>query len=197
MTKNVFKLAAATLLIAATAACTGSGEKGVPSPETSSSPSSSGVSTALPKRPSELKLDGVDPCKLLTSVQMGQIKVAEAKSDQIEVGDLGKSPGCFYKNGLQYAYTVVLVKNKSVESWLDGGGNMTAKVVDVAGFGAAELTFTGTKSVDCTIAVDVADGQQLHMTYTPTTKKGETQEEMCGNVKKAALLAVETLKTLK
>lgn len=128
---------------------------------------------------------------------MSQVKVVKAVPDQIEVSDFGNAPGCFYENGLKYSYTAVLVTNKGVPFWLKGSGNVDAKVVDVGGFGAAQITFTGTNSVNCNVAVDVAEGQQLHMSYDPGTEKGDSQEQMCSKVNKAAALAVETLKTLR
>ncbi|GAA3636871.1 hypothetical protein GCM10022267_24240 [Lentzea roselyniae] len=199
MSKTVFKIIAAASVLVAATACTSSGEKGKPSPTSGGSPTSgtSGSAKELPKRPTELKLDGVDACKLLTQAQMDQIKVTEAVPQQIEVSNFGKAPGCFYENGLKYSYTVVLVTNKGVPFWLSGSGNLDVKVVDVAGYGAAQLTLTGTNSVNCNVTVDVAEGQQLHMSYDPVTEKGDSQDQMCSKANKAAALAVETLKTLK
>lgn len=128
---------------------------------------------------------------------MAEVKVTEAVPDQLEVSNFGKAPGCMYNNGVKYSYTVILVTNKGVPFWLSGSGNVDAKVVNVAGYGAAQLTFTGTDSVNCAVTVDVAEGQQLYMGYDPTTQKGDTQDQMCSNASKAAELAVETLKTLK
>lgn len=199
MTKTIFKIAAVASVLVASAACTSSGVGGTPSPTTGSSSASdsSNPSVDVPARPADLKVNDVDPCKLLTAAQMAEIKVAEAVPDQIEVSDLGKQPGCFYENGLKYSYTVVGLKNRDIRSWLNGGGNTTSKLVDVAGFGAAEIVFTGTEGLDCAVAVDVSDGQALYVNYSPTTQKGESQDQLCANAKKAATLAVETLKTLK
>lgn len=106
------------------------------------------------------------------------------------------SPGCSYDNNLQYSYQVATVTGKGVDYW-GAGGNVDVKSTDVTGFGAVQITFLGTDNVDCSLAVDVADGQQLFLSYRPTAKEGESQQQMCDNVKKAAGLAVETLKTLK
>lgn len=186
-------------MLLAVAACTSSGEKGKPNPTSGASPTSGSSSPAgdLPKRPADLKLDGADPCKLLTQAQMDQVKVAEAVPQKLEVAGLGQAPGCFYENGLKYTYAVSLITNKGVPFWLHGSGNVDAKVVDVAGYGAAQLTLTGTQGFDCAVAVDVAEGQQLHFLYSPGTEKGDTQDQLCSKVNKAAALAVETLKTLK
>lgn len=199
MIKTTFKIFAVASVLVMSAACTSSGETGKPGPTSEGSPTSgsSSPNVDVPKRPADLKLSGVDPCKLLTAEQMKEVKVAEATPDQIEVSDLGKQPGCYFENGVKYGYTVVGLTNRDIRSWLNGGGNTTSKLVDVAGYGAAEISFTGTEGVNCSVAVDAADGQALYVSYDPGTQKGETQQQMCGNAKKAATLAVETLKTLK
>ena len=76
-------------------------------------------------------------------------------------------------------------------------GTTISKLVDVSGYGAAQITLTGTDSVNCAVTVDVSDGQPLYMDYSPTTQKGDYQDQLCGNARKAATLAVEFLKTLK
>ncbi|WP_093595666.1 DUF3558 domain-containing protein [Lentzea waywayandensis] len=199
MSKSILKIMALASVLAATAACTTNGVGGTPGPTSGGSPTSesSKPNVDVPKRPADLKVNGVDPCKLLTASQMTEVKVAEAVPDQIEVSDLGKQPGCFYENGVKYAYTVVGLTNRDIRAWLDGGGNTTSRLLDVAGFGAAEIVLTGTEGVNCAVAVDVSDGQALYVNYSPTTQKGESQDQLCGNAKKAATLAVETLKTLK
>ncbi|MGW4207905.1 DUF3558 domain-containing protein [Lentzea sp. NPDC004789] len=199
MTRAIFKIMAVASVLLAGTACTGNSVGGTPSPTSGGSPTSksSTSNVDVPKRPANLKLNGVDPCKLLTASQMSEIKVAQATSDQVEVSDLGKQPGCFYENGLKYTYMVVGLTNRDIRSWLNGGGNTTSKLVDVGGFGAAQITLTGTEGVNCAIAVDVSDGQALYVNYSPTTQKSETQDQLCGNAKKAATLAVDTLKNLK
>lgn len=195
MTKKILAAAAVAAALLTVSACSGD-VSGSPNPTQNSSSSSNTGTAALPKRPSELKLDGVDPCKLLTASQMKEIKVAEARPRQMKAVDGQPSPGCSYDNNLQYSYAIATVTGKGIEFWRSGG-NVDTKVVDVTGFGAVQITFLGTENVDCAISVDVAEGQQLFMDYTPTAKEGESQQQMCDNVKKAAGLAVETLKTLK
>ncbi|SEP76712.1 Protein of unknown function [Lentzea xinjiangensis] len=199
MIRSICAIAAVVSVLVTGSACTSNGIGGTPSPTSGgSTPSSSANPDAeVPARPADLKLNGVDPCKLLTAPQMTAIAVAEAVPDQVEVSDLGKQPGCFYENGLKYTYTVVGLTNRDIRSWLNGGGNTTSKLIDVAGFGAAEIVLTGTEGVNCSVAVDVSEGQALYVNYSPTTQKGESQDQLCGNAKKASALAVETLKTLK
>lgn len=175
-------------------ACT-SDVPGNPSP-TQKSSSSSNTGAALPKRPTVLKLDGVDPCKLLTASQMDEIKVATARARESKAVDQKSWPGCSFDNNLQYAYQVATITGKGVDYW-GAGGNVDVKPAEVAGFGAVQITFLGTNNVDCSLAVDVADGQHLFMSYRPTVKEGESQQQMCDNVKNFAGLVLATLKTLK
>lgn len=196
MTKKHIFSAVAALLLMAVSACTSGGETGKANPD-SSATSTSQSADKLPNRPAELKLNNVDPCKLLTAAQMDQIKIAEADPEQSKVIDGTPMPGCFYSNNLTYSYIAVAATNKGVGYWLGGGGNVTAEVVDVAGYGAAEIKFIGVENVDCAVAVDVAEGQQLLMSYKPDSAVKETQQQLCDKAKKAAGLALETLKTLK
>ncbi len=151
----------------------------------------------MPDRPAALKLAGVDACKLITESQMKEIKVTSTVPDQFKAVDDKPQPGCFYESRTDYAYGVVPVTNEGIKYWLEGSGNVTAKLIDVSGYGAAEVTFTGVEKFDCAVAVDVADSQQLFVSYKPRAKKDESQQQLCANAKKAAALALETLKTLK
>ncbi|WP_086661306.1 DUF3558 domain-containing protein [Lentzea kentuckyensis] len=191
-----FIVSISALILVALSACTGSGEKGNANPDSSASstPQSAGQ---LPKRPAELKVDNVDACKLLTTKQMDEIKLAQTSPNQSKVIDGKPLPACIYKNNLSYSYIVVPATSKGVGYWLNGGGNVSAEVVDVAGYGAAEIKLIGVDAVDCAVSVDVADGQQLFVSYHPDSDAKETQQQMCDKAKKAAGLALETLKTLK
>lgn len=195
MTRTLITFASAAVLLAAVSACSGE-VPGKPTP-TQTPPSNAESTASVPERPAEYKLDGVDACKLLTASQMQQIKVVKTVPDQFKSVDDKSQPGCFYENGTEYSYIVLPATNKGIKYWLEGSGNVTAKVVDVSGYGAAEITFTGVDQFDCAVAVDVADDQQLYVRYKPRVKKGDTQQQLCANAKTAAALALETLKTLK
>jgi hypothetical protein len=185
----------AAFAVASVSACTGAGEQGRATTPSAPPASTSDTSQELPSRPQDLKVDGVDPCKLLTADQMKQVKVASTKSVQPNIVDKKPSPACFYQNNLDYTYTVGVVTHNGVPYWLRNGGTVETKLVDVSGYGAAEIKFTGTNDVDCAIAVDVADGQQLFVSYKPLN--AEPQEQMCGKAKTTAGLALVTLKNLK
>ncbi|SMD07636.1 DUF3558 domain-containing protein [Lentzea albidocapillata] len=192
------KLAAMVAFVAALSACTSSGEKGNPTPAPSTSGSSGNDSASkLPERPESLPVSAVDPCKLLTADQMKQIDTLASRPESLELVDGANSPSCHYSPGGRFTYTVGVVTHKGVDYWLLGGGNITTTVTKVADFGAVKIELSGGSGFDCSIAVDVADGQQLMISYIPTTTGEKDQSVLCGKAEKAAGLALATLKTLK
>jgi hypothetical protein len=194
---RISKLAAAVFIAATVSACSDSGEKGNPTPAPPSSSSSANDSASkLPARPSSLKLDSVDACKLLTADQMKQVQAVSTRSVDLPLVDGAKSPSCDYAGEDSFGYTVGVVTHDGVSYWL-GGGNFDAKAIKVADFGAVEIVLKGTSGFDCSVAIDVADGQQLMVSYIPTSAKKPEQSVVCGNAEKAAGLALATLKTLK
>jgi hypothetical protein len=199
---NIRKLAAAVAVSAAlvtASACTGNGEAGKPAPATTSESSSGNDSTAgkLPERPSSLTVNSVDPCKLLTEAQMKQIDTLATRPVNLELVDGAESPSCHYTNAGRFTYTVGAVTHQGVDYWLTGGGNVTVNVTKVADYGAAKIELSGGSGFDCSIAIDVADGQQLMVSYIPKTTDEKDQAVLCGKAEKAAGLALATLKTVK
>jgi hypothetical protein len=195
---RISKLAAAAVIVATVSACTSVGEKGNPtpaSPSTSSSGNDSG--SKLPERPQALKLDSVDTCKLLTADQMKQISTVSADPVKLALVAGQESPSCDYGSDGGFSYQVGAVTHKGVSYWLQGGGNVDAKVVKVGDYGAVQVKLKGGSGFDCSVAIDVADGQQLMVSYIPTTTKEKDQSVLCGKAEKAAGLALSTLKTVK
>lgn len=194
------KLAAVLICAAAVSGCTIGGEKGSPTTAPATTGSSGSDSTGgLPARPSSLKVDSVDACKLLTADHMSQIGVSAATPRQMDLVEGQKSPGCRYSGNGGFGYTVGAVTHKGVSYWIEGSGNTDGKVIKIADFGAVEITLKGGTGFDCSVAIDVADGQQLMVSYIPTTttESNKDQSVLCGNAEKAAGFALATLKTLK
>jgi hypothetical protein len=193
------KLATVLICAAAVSACTIGGEKGNPTTAPPTASSGSDSAGSLPARPSSLKVDSVDACKLLTADHMKQIGVEVATPRQMDLVIGQKSPGCRYSGVGGFGYTVGTVTHNGVSYWIEGSGNTDGKVIKVADFGAVEITLKGGTGFDCSVAIDVADGQQLMVSYIPTTttEKNKDQSVLCGNAEKAAGFALATLKTLK
>ncbi|WP_394622168.1 DUF3558 domain-containing protein [Lentzea sp. JNUCC 0626] len=197
---NFSKLVAVLICAAAVSACTTTGETGNPTAATQTTGSSGNESSGnLPARPSILKVDSVDACKLLTADHMSQIGVEVATPRQMSLVDGQQSPGCRYTGTGGFGYTVGAVTHKGVSYWIEGDGNVESKVIKIADFGAVEITLKGTDNFDCSVSIDVADGQQLMVSYIPstTTESQKGQSVLCGNAEKAAGFALATLKTLK
>ncbi|MFJ8960435.1 DUF3558 domain-containing protein [Lentzea sp. NPDC102401] len=194
---RISTIAAVVLLAAALSACT-SGEKGNPTASPPSSGSSGNDSAGkLPPRPASLKVDSVDTCKLLTADQMKQVDTLAAEPDKLDLVDGQQSASCHYSNYAKYNYTIGAVTHKGVDYWLMGGGNLTTNVIKVADYGAVKVELSGGSGFDCSVAIDVADGQQLMVSYIPLTTGEKDQSVLCGKAEKAAGLALATLKTLK
>lgn len=198
MRMRISKLAVVVVAAAALSACTSAGEAGNPTPAPVTSGSSGNDSgSKLPQRPENMSLSSVDPCKLLTADQMKQIDTAASRPESLELVDGGNSPSCHYSNAGRFTYTVGAVTHKGVNYWLEGSGNVTTSVTEVADYGAVKIELSGGSGFDCSIAVDVADGQQLMVSYIPKTTDEKDQAVLCGKAEKAAGFALATLKTLK
>ncbi|TQM82162.1 uncharacterized protein DUF3558 [Saccharothrix saharensis] len=161
-------------------------------------PMTSSATSAAPEksRPREVKLDGIDPCKVLTAEQMKELAVVEAERNDGDIVKAGDEPVCAYDNNdsPRVTYEVGLVTSKGIEYWR-GTGNVAVERIEVGGYPAVQLTFKGTSTVDCGVSVDVAEGQQLYVDFS-SIGQTPSQEQMCDNAKKAAELALVTLPTL-
>src|SRR5687767_3166393 len=101
------KLASAVLIAVLVSACTTSGEKGNPTPaSTPGSSSGNSAGSNLPARPSSLKLDSVDACKLLNADQMKQLQAVATNPTTLDLVDGAKSPSCHYNGEDSFAYTI-------------------------------------------------------------------------------------------
>jgi len=168
-----------------------------PGPGTeSTSSSAASPTTGTASRPKDIKLDGLDPCKVLTTEQMNQLSVVETDPQETDLSGIGSFPLCDYstRGTPRFGYGVGLVTSKGVEHW-QGNGNVDVTRIEVSGYPAAQLVLTGTGNVMCSVAVDVADGQQLLVDFNPTGDD-YSQDQMCQNAQKAAELALATLPTL-
>ncbi|WP_033436462.1 DUF3558 domain-containing protein [Saccharothrix sp. NRRL B-16314] len=192
-------IAAVTVL----AGCTATNTPGDPRPQstaTAVAPTSGSAEPTVdfPPRPAEIELGGIsDACTALTKDQQQQLKIDEAISEPQDVIKGKDSPGCSFQANSRplFSYEVALVADEGVDYWEDGG-NLDVVQKSVAGFGAYQITLTGTTTADCALAVDVADGQQLFVSFLPIGD-GFTQDQMCQNAAKGAELALTTLRTLK
>ncbi|CRK60469.1 hypothetical protein [Alloactinosynnema sp. L-07] len=158
--------------------------------------------TKLPPRPREIKLDSVDPCALLTKPQSDQLKIDRFRARVSGSETYKGAKECVFNVLRQepfYDYGILLVTTEGVDVWFANKRNADVTEATVEGFGAASFHFpgaSGTRSFECTTAVDVADGQQLQVDMKLTSRGAFTQDQICQMSEEAAAMAVTTLKTL-
>jgi hypothetical protein len=171
-----------------------------PPPRTQSgSPSSS---AAIPPRPKELTINGIDPCALFTQTQITQLQVDRTRKRTNESEQFNGMAECVLEVRKQpfYNYTATAVTNEGIRPWLSGSRNVDARLGSVAGYAAATYWFRGargTNAADCSTAVDVAEGQQLIIKTNNDGDHSFALEQMCQRAEQAAALAIQTLQTVK
>jgi Protein of unknown function (DUF3558) len=137
--------------------------------QTESPPSSSAAAaaspTALPPRPAELRLDGVNPCDLLAKAQQADLGVGAGTADNGT--DELASPGCQWTNPTgspDNNWVAKAVVKRGADAWLRSFSS--AQVVLVDGFPTVQASSEySDPGLECVLYVDVADGQSLSVEY--------------------------------
>lgn len=187
----VLVLAAVTALVGV-AGC-GGAPSAPPSP-----PVAAPTRPKLPPRPVELRLDGVDPCSLLTDAQLREFGVYRASSDQSEPDSPIQGPGCLWSNfpaKPDNGYSGSAVLNHGAEYAL---GREPLRSID--GFAATTTTSTGSDpNYYCAVMVDVAPGQALGADYDNLSKDypGMNRKLACDKAMKLAAAMLTTLRAIK
>lgn len=153
----------------------------------------------LPARPTELRLDGIDPCALLTTAQVSQLGV-DAGERAENTDELG-SVDCQWQSPLGEQPDVGYLARSIVKRGADYALNSAtgAQVVALDGFSAVQ---TSSPHVDpkqhCLLLIDVAQGESLWVQWmmlsgdTPDL----THEVACQKAQDAARLMLGNLQRL-
>lgn len=165
-------------------------------PTAESSASQSAKASELPGRPSELTLQGVDPCTLLTSAQLDQLKV-NSKPRPVPASNQG--PSCSFDVDLTKPYYTIGITAVSgeLESWLTGArrkSSMTTQPSSVEGFPALRNFRQSSDPSDCETLVGVANAQTMVVQAFPVTQGAFDQQQLCDLSTQAATMALQTLK---
>lgn len=162
----------------------------------SSRPSAQQALPGLPPRPRTISLQGVNPCSLLTKQQRAKYGFPGdvQPGTQLNVG-----PACAFTAedvegaGPSRIRFVISLAN-GVGMWFDGPGGPQVRPIMVAGFPAVEIRRTAYTPPGCSVAVDVADGQQLGAQYSGLLDdESLTLDQKC---KRATMFAAEAMQTL-
>lgn len=124
----------------------------------------------LPPRPREVRLDGVDPCELLTGEQRAELGLDGRPLSDSAPSDLygGNVPSCVIRGSepREVFVGVNLVRSAGIERFSTSLG-LAAELrpVQVRGFPALVVTPTRYTTY-CTVVVDVAPGQLIDAQFS-------------------------------
>jgi hypothetical protein len=149
----------------------GSTEQGEPYVvATAQSAAQSAKAAALPPRPTELSLQGVDPCSLLTGTQLDRRKVDSKPRQAASNG----GPSCSFdidQTKPYYSYGITAVTSADLDALLTGARrkNSDHRARADRRFPALKNFRAGGAPGDCEMRVGVAKGQTLVVRAFPVT----------------------------
>ncbi len=151
----------------------------------------------LPPRPREVRLDGVDPCSLLTPEQRAELGLTSKPAYSNSYVELfrGEVPTCTIHSSRPDATIVGIgvVTTVGIERWQDPDLSADVHPEAVAGFPAVVTVPTGSNAY-CGVEVDVAVGQLLDVQVldggdVPPVE----QSDLCERAVRSAEQAVRSL----
>ncbi len=183
----VVLLLAGVLAAGGTTACTTAVE-GTPS-------ASTGV--LLPPRPREVRLDGVDPCSLLTEEQFASLGFdgPPLRSEPVVELFQGVVPTCTVTgfSSRPAAIGIGMVTTIGIERWRDDDLAVEITRTVVAGFPAVVAMPTRSNKY-CSVDVDVASGQLVDVQVLDGGgHPALSQRDLCARAAQSAALIVEAL----
>ena len=188
-------VAGAVLVVLLASACT---IQGSAAPATTPEPRPGGAGVDLPPRPQEVRLDGIDPCSLLTEEQRAELGLdGRPVFSQAPVGLYGGAevPSCTTGGFEPRAVTVgvSLVTSVGIERFTSGELAAELRPIEVQGFPA--LVAVPTRFTDyCTVIVDVAPGQLLDVQFATGGRQPPIpQTQLCRD---AEIVAGEVVATV-
>jgi hypothetical protein len=148
---------------------------------------------SLPPRPRELRLDGIDPCRILGPAQRAQLSLDNPPSRYVDAG-MGGAQACTMRGlGSGTVARLALVTTEDVRVWLSDEAQVDARPLTVAGFPALEVRTPGVETA-CDIDIGVAEGQFLDVLFrdggnaTPLP-----QDTLCAGARRVAEAAMTGL----
>jgi hypothetical protein len=144
----------------------------------------------LPPRPREVRLDGVDPCSLLTPEQRAELGLGDDSlrgRSYVELfqGDVSTCTISGFKPQ-RVALSTGVVTSVGIERWQ--AGDLAAKVSATTVSGFPALVAMPTRFADyCSVEVDVANGQLLDVQFSDGGAQPPiSQNELCSRARWSA-----------
>jgi hypothetical protein len=193
------------LIMVALAGCTTSqaGTAAPAGPATRSSvyqaPTNGVSAVALPPRPSDVPLTGVDPCSLLTPAQRGKLGVdAGVRGLPAQLED--NSPTCNFRFAAGPPgpeYNVAVDITNGIQLYLNPNLADDIRQVSVDDFPAVDITLKAPDLLQgCSTAVSVANGQMFVVNLGQPVR-GTTTAQSCARTEQVAGAVLTTARTSK
>jgi uncharacterized protein DUF3558 len=167
---------------------------GDPKPATSGSMTTGAPDTSesVDDRPREIRLDDVDPCKLIPEADYSDYYMDEPGTPK--ENETFKSPSCRWAGTEVGIFDITVVVTEGIEVWLGGDRvNVNAKRIDpIEDFPSVEVEPKDDEN-SCHIAVDVADGQYLLASLSIDNLSLSKVPEPCDYARQFAESAMSTL----
>lgn len=164
---------------------------------TATGPPATPSTPAPPPRPREVRLDGVDPCSLLTPQQRAGLGVEGTPRPAESYVELfrGNVPSCTMIGFRPAAFGlgVSTVTSVGIERWRQGDLAAQVQPTSVAGFPAV-IAMPTRYTTYCSVDVDVAAGQLLDVQFSDGGGKPPiSQPELCQRAQQVAESTMITL----
>jgi hypothetical protein len=162
----------------------------VPSPEVTTTTST--TVSQLP-RPREVKLDGIDPCAVLSDEQRAALSLDHTPNAYVD-NAFGESKVCSFRSGISgNVMRLALVTVEGIGVWLSENAQVEPQFTTIGGFPAMVIRTPGLDDV-CNVEVDVAEGQFLDVMFRDGgNEKKATQDTLCAGAERAAEAALSGL----
>ncbi|MGW4214655.1 DUF3558 domain-containing protein [Lentzea sp. NPDC004789] len=189
MRRSASAVFAGVTALAFVTACTDSRE-GTATPGSTTPTAESTSAKPSSARPQEIKLDGKDPCQLLTTEQLPSLKIDRP-------GRPGNAPAF---NAKDCSWTVTgadsrlaPVTSEGIDVWTGGKRTGQAeKTAPIAAFPAISVTIPSDQD-RCDVMVDVADGQYLLATFSVSPSFRDRFPMPCDGARQLAEAAMQNL----
>ncbi|MHA6792853.1 DUF3558 domain-containing protein [Pseudonocardia bannensis] len=183
------------VLLAVVSGCATAGPGTAAPVSTSAEPSE----IALPPRPREVRIDGIDPCSLLTADQRAELGLDGRPVAYTSANGLfGEASSCSIRGTEPREVSVGLsvVTDRGIEIITSSGG-VTDELtgITVAGFPAVLARPTRLRDF-CSVEIDVAAGQLLDIQFAQGTRgQPIPQDHLCRDAQRVAEAAIASLLT--
>lgn len=183
-------LAGLALLVLVTACNSSEGGTATPGASTTTSAAEPTSTKATSTRPREIKLEGKDPCQLLTQEQLSVLKF-DRPGRSVDAPTY-KAKGCSWTVSGPSA-RVVPVTTEGIDVWTSGKRTgQPQEIAPIVGFPALTVALPSDKD-RCDLMVDTAEGQYLLVTYSVISDTPDRFPKPCDGARQVAEAAMQNL----